>query len=252
MHQQGIRRPPMHKEVARRLEAANLNKHCQPGNQLPSERALIGHFRGSRAVIRFPQITSGTSQYYDWHSSLQKRCSAGNAPLAPGRLPTLAELSQLPLFSVTMGFGDPGQPPDFRRADVSRNDRTRFFGQDSWQAFKGFTLSYGASYVYENKLLNHNLDRPALLSPLLNGDLRAVPVDKNNIAPSASFAWNVRRNGKTVIRGGGIFYDSNFFWTRLKARIAATNSPSAASTNFRPTRAARNCCAGWPTVGRSA
>ncbi|MCI0366631.1 MAG: hypothetical protein L0219_22430, partial [Phycisphaerales bacterium] len=37
--------------------------------------------------------------------------ATGRAPLSPGRLPTLAEIAQLPLRSVTMGIGDPGQPP---------------------------------------------------------------------------------------------------------------------------------------------
>ncbi len=156
---------------------------------------------------------------YDLLPDSLKLNSTGTGPLAPGRLPTFAEIIQLPLRTFSMGVGDPGQPPNFRREDASRNDRYRFFAQDSWRVAKGFTFSYGASYTYENRLLNHDLDRPALLSPLLNGNLSGPRRDKNNFAPSSGFAWDVGNNGKTVIRGGvGIYHDSNFFWTRLQER----------------------------------
>jgi hypothetical protein len=43
--------------------------------------------------------------------------------------------------------------------------------------------------------------------------------DKNNIAPSLGFAWDVKNDGKTVVRGGaGIYYDTVLFVTRLLER----------------------------------
>ena len=36
-----------------------------------------------------------------------------------------------------------------------------------WQAFQGFTFSYGASYLYETNLFNHDLSKPALIQPLV-------------------------------------------------------------------------------------
>lgn len=139
-------------------------------------------------------------------------------PVSPGLLPTVADILQLPLRSFVTGIGDPGQPQPFNRDDAARNDRLRFFFADSWRVKPSFTLSYGIAYVYENKLLNHDLDRPAILSTFFNGDLRAPQRDKNNVDPSFGFAWNI--NGKTVIRGGaGIYHDSNVFWVRLQERF---------------------------------
>jgi hypothetical protein len=140
------------------------------------------------------------------------------APLNPGLLPTVADILRLPLRSFVTGIGDPGQPQPFNRDDAARNDRLRFFFADSWRVKPSFTLSYGLAYVYENKLLNHDLDRPALLSAVFNGDLRPPQRDKNNFDPSLGFAWNIK--GKTVIRGGaGIYHDSNVFWVRLQERF---------------------------------
>ena len=141
-------------------------------------------------------------------------------PLRPGLLPTVADILRLPLRSFNTGVGDPGQPQPFNRDDSARNDRLRFFFVDSWRVKPSFSLTYGIAYVYENKLLNHDLDRPPIVSALFNGDLRAPKKDKNNFDPSLGFAWDVTKNGKTVIRGGGgIYHDSNVFYVRLGERF---------------------------------
>jgi hypothetical protein len=131
---------------------------------------------------------------------------------------TLDDILQLPFIAAAAGVGDPSQPPPFRTETARQSNRFRFYAQDSWQAAPGFTFNFGASYQYESNLLNHDLTRPELLRPII-GDLGESPKDKNNIAPSVGFAWDVKNNGKTVIRGGaGIYYDTVLFVTRLLER----------------------------------
>lgn len=131
---------------------------------------------------------------------------------------SLNDILGLSLLAGAAGVGDASQPPPFRTNIARQSNRFRFYGQDSWQIKPGFTLSYGASYQYETNLANHDLTRPELLRALV-GNLGPAPKDKNNIAPSLGFAWDVKNNGKTVIRGGaGIYYDTVLFVTRLLER----------------------------------
>jgi hypothetical protein len=175
----------------------------------------------------FPTGGTGTTAdialYNALPASLKVTSTDGNrtfVPVTPGLLPTQADILRLPLRSFTTGIGDAGQPQPYNAADAARNDRLRFFVTDAWRVKPNFTFTYGTAYVYENKLLNHDLDRPAILSAVLGGDLSAPKRDKNNFDPSLGFAWDVRKNGKTVIRGGaGIYHDSNVFYVRLQERF---------------------------------
>jgi hypothetical protein len=131
---------------------------------------------------------------------------------------TLNDLLGLPFIAGAAGIGDPAQPPPFRTDIARQSNRYRLYAQDSWLVKPGFTLSYGASYQYETNLLNHDFERPELLRSII-GELGKSPKDKNNIAPSFGFAWDVANDGKTVIRGGaGLYYDTVLFVTRLLER----------------------------------
>lgn len=145
--------------------------------------------------------------------------ATGTGPLQPGLLPTYQDILRLPMAGFATGVGDPGQPQPFNFNEASRNNRYRIFIADQWRINQRFTLNAGLAYSYEDKLLNHDLDRPAILSTLLAGDLSPSKRDKNNWGPSLGFAWDVAGNSKTIIRGGGgIYHDSNLFWTRLNER----------------------------------
>jgi hypothetical protein len=131
---------------------------------------------------------------------------------------SLDDILQLPFIAGAVGVGDPTQPPPFRTSIARQSNRYRGYLQDSWLVKPGFTFSYGASYQYETNLANHDLTRPELLRSIV-GELGNAPKDKNNIAPSLGFAWDVKNDGKTVIRGGaGIYYDTVLFVTRLLER----------------------------------
>jgi hypothetical protein len=79
------------------------------------------------------------------------------------------------------------------------------FLQDKWQINRRLTLSLGLRYDLE-KIPIQELDNPEFSSP---GD---YPVDGNNIAPRVGFAWDMKGDGQTVVRGGyGRFYDKTHY-----------------------------------------
>jgi hypothetical protein len=138
--------------------------------------------------------------------------------ITPGATITEQDIRQLPVAGAAVGIGDGSQPPPFNSDIARRSQRFRLYGQDTWRARQGLTLKYGLSYTYETNLYNHDLQKPSVLSPLY-GTTNANNRDRNNVAPSVGFAWDVKNNGKTVIRGGfSMFYDTSLFVNRLTER----------------------------------
>jgi len=84
----------------------------------------------------------------------------------------------------------------------------QYFGgfiQDKWQLNRRLTLSLGLRYDLE-KIPIQELDNPEFSNP------DDYPVDGNNFAPRIGFAWDMKGDGQTVVRGGyGRFYDKTHY-----------------------------------------
>jgi hypothetical protein len=80
------------------------------------------------------------------------------------------------------------------------------FAQDNWRALARLTLNLGMRYEYQS-----------------------VTHDTNNFAPRLGFAYDLKGDGKTIIRGGaGIFYDQYYLYIYrrfiLEGMTAALNT----------------------------
>jgi hypothetical protein len=125
----------------------------------------------------------------------------------PATFLTLQDLLQLPLHSFSVGIGDPFvRQAGFGKARVS--PLIHLFYQDTWHVHPRFVVDYGLGWTYDAPL-NYDLRKPAYLAAVLGAsDLAATRKNWKQFSPSFGFAWNLRDNGKTVIRGGlGIYYD---------------------------------------------
>jgi len=92
------------------------------------------------------------------------------------------------------------------------NNRLGIYAHDAWRVSHTLTLNGGLRYSLDTGLTNHDLARAPLIN-LFDPELGGYPRNDNlRLGPQAGFAWNVRGDGKTVIRGGGgIYYETNIF-----------------------------------------
>jgi Carboxypeptidase regulatory-like domain/TonB dependent receptor len=136
--------------------------------------------------------------------------------------------------------GDVGQGSSLLTGDAFRD--SHFWGyagffQDDWRATSRLTINLGVRYELNTVLKEaHNLlgnFDPKLgmvqvgkqIPDLYNGD-------HNNFAPRVGFAWDVRGNGKTVIRaGGGVVYEqiAQQSFMALGNLLGAPSVPTAAT-----------------------
>jgi outer membrane receptor protein involved in Fe transport len=91
-----------------------------------------------------------------------------------------------------------------------------FYFQDNYRLTRNLTFNYGVRWdyygvIYEdhNQLSTFNAGAQALQQVGSIGLPRLYPRDLNNFAPRAAIAWDVKGDGKTVVRAGwGLYYDA--------------------------------------------
>ena len=107
------------------------------------------------------------------------------------------------------GFLDGGTPNTYTQAFSDYNgqvvfdtDYYAFYAQDDWRANSRFTLTYGLRYDLQDN------PTPQETNPLWP-DTGQIPTDTDNWSARVGFAWDLRGDGKQVVRGGlGRFYDN--------------------------------------------
>ena len=95
-----------------------------------------------------------------------------------------------------------------------------YFFQDDWKVRRNFTVNMGVRYEYSgipseaNNLMGtlDKIDQVSTATWISNLTVQKsgqwYNKDLNNFAPRVGFAWDVKGDGKTAIRGGvGMFYD---------------------------------------------
>jgi hypothetical protein len=149
---------------------------------------------------------------------------AGLPASAPSLTPVQSYGAGIPGVFIE-GFGNPNSS--------IKNKPLAFFAQDSWKIRPNLTFNYGIRYDIE---LTDTIAPIAFKDPLSGISLSAsdlqtaqdavgvqqgFPRDKNNFAPRVGLAWDIRNDGKTVLRAAyGIFYDHPLLAIAFNSDIA--------------------------------
>ena len=150
------------------------------------------------------------------------------------------------LFRGSMSFANLtafllGQPLNYLTAAGKQRDRyynyttLGFYVQDDFRMNSRFTLNLGLRYEFNTEYNEITGKGGAIRDVAHDANLTLGPSWKNpsrkNISPRFGFAWDVRGDGKTAVRGGfGLLYDiGNMGGTTLGA---VPNAPPFAGSNL--------------------
>ena len=124
---------------------------------------------------------------------------------------TLADLAGTGVVAdVLLSGGD----PNFDLRDGAK--QFAFYAQDDWKVTPRLTLNVGVRYDVDFGFVDHAhaAENRAFQALQIIGSAFAKKVvedDKNNLSPRIGFAWDVRGDGHSVLRGGyGVYFDQSF------------------------------------------
>jgi hypothetical protein len=135
-----------------------------------------------------------------------------------GQTGTACPLNYLPdLAYIGNGLGFSTELPafGFPFGGVGPDNRIGLYVGDSWKAKPTLTFIYGVRYTRDTGRTDSDLNTIQVVNNYLPGFGDPVKQRNADFGPQVGFAWNVKGDGKTVIRGGiGLFYE-NTIWNNI-------------------------------------
>jgi hypothetical protein len=114
------------------------------------------------------------------------------------------------VFEILLSGGD----PSFNLREGAK--QFAWYVQDDWKVTPRFTLNLGLRYDVDLGFVDADHadeNRPFRALRIIGSPWAAQSVkdDKNNFSPRVGFAWDIKGNSRSVLRGGyGIYFDQSF------------------------------------------
>jgi hypothetical protein len=121
------------------------------------------------------------------------------------------------LAYVGNGLGYSSEKPAFGKpfGGNGPDNRIGLYVGDSWKVRPSFTLQFGVRYTRDTGRTDSDLNTLEVVNNYLPGYGNPVRQPNADFGPEAGFAWNVKGDGKTVIRGGMGLYYENAIWNNV-------------------------------------
>jgi hypothetical protein len=114
-----------------------------------------------------------------------------------------------------VGFSTAQKAFGYPAGGYGPDNRVEWYFGDAWKVRRNFVLNLGLRYVRDTGREDSNLGPLPVLNDWAPGLGNRVRTPNDDFAPQVGFAWDIKGNGKTVIRaGGGLFYE-NSIWNNV-------------------------------------
>jgi hypothetical protein len=127
-----------------------------------------------------------------------------------------------PLLLFLQGAGPNGPATDAAGASSIKNEDLALFAQDRWQIVPNFTLNFGLRWeaqIFPDPTVDPSDTAYGIFldDPRFNSD-GTIPNDLSMWQPRVGFAWDIAKNGKSVVRSSfGIFGARQNMLTQVSA-----------------------------------
>lgn len=150
------------------------------------------------------------SSYQDWQAN-PSGCTSITCGLYPNGLETVGAVSLIVETSSVLGGGH-----------VPHSSQWGFYAQDDWKIKPRLTLNFGLRYDISPNFYNSTTMRKSrvlqVLEAINSPYAGVVGTPKLDIGPRVGFAWDIRGDGKHVLRGGaGLFFSQGSILNSFEA-----------------------------------
>jgi hypothetical protein len=135
-----------------------------------------------------------------------------SAPAAAAEANPLCYPIDFALFGSGIGFSGTQPALGFPFGRLGADNRIVAYLGDSWKVRHNLSVSAGVRYVRDTGRTDSDIAPIQAINNVLPGFGNRVNQRNTNLAPQLGLAWDVRSNGKTVVRAGlGLFYENVIF-----------------------------------------
>jgi hypothetical protein len=151
----------------------------------------------------------GLAPRISWHQTPAAEAFAATGPFPGGDANPLNYPVERVRYGNGLGFSTLQPALGFPAGGLGPDNRIGWYVGDSWKIKPNLTLSLGLRYDRDTGRTDSDLPADPTINAAFPGWGNQVQEPNTNFAPQLGIAWDPKKNGKTVFRGGiGLYYEN--------------------------------------------